>query len=576
MQQNSVASLSLAYYCLQESKSVDKETANKLNEKLESGLKSPDPETAQMAAKVRLSRRLSQLLVIDESCSIDNGYITYAEYQLFVSEYLNSTASFSPNQAEYAVTGINYQDVLKFCRWLSFNAPSLMTNQDENNDVFYYRLPTKNEIENNVARKNEQLSCWTMDGDYQKSQVVRIVRNKVAPGYIQLANYLVATDWEKAAQETIAVLQRESNQRIASEFDVAFIDKIPDICIKTIDQVWLQHTAGRCGWGVRQKDSFSPGNKPDLWLLQTSRNGKAVFNALVKKYDDCGINRLSHLSVFDVVTVNAKGEEIQWERRQAPYFTETLPNSITLEMIAIPGGTFLMGSPENEAERESSESPQHEVNVPAFSMGKYPITQAQWSAVASLPQVNRELKPNPSRFSGDDRPVEQISWDEAVEFCDRLSKETGKSYRLPSEAEWEYACRAGTTTPFHFGETITADLANYNAECTYGNAPKGKFSKQTTPVGSFQRANSFGLYDMHGNVLEWCADDWHRDYSGAHKDGTAWIEITANNYNHSRLLRGGSWDLNPWDCRSAYRNHDVPGYWYNYVGFRVAVSAART
>ncbi|MFM9160298.1 MAG: formylglycine-generating enzyme family protein, partial [Dolichospermum sp.] len=128
-------------------------------------------------------------------------------------------------------------------------------------------------------------------------------------------------------------------------------------------------------------------------------------------------------------------------------------------------------------------------------------------AVAALPQVNQELKPNPSRFKGDGstlltnhRPVERVSWHDAVEFCARLSNYTKRPYRLPSEAEWEYACRAGTTTPFHFGETMTTDLANYNGNYTYGDGSKGVYREETTEVGSFKIANEFGLYDMHGNV----------------------------------------------------------------------------
>ncbi|MFM6344859.1 MAG: formylglycine-generating enzyme family protein, partial [Dolichospermum sp.] len=154
------------------------------------------------------------------------------------------------------------------------------------------------------------------------------------------------------------------------------------------------------------------------------------------------------------------------QKKQARQFIENLSDGIQLEMVAIPGGTFMMGSPENEEGSTDDERPQHQVTIKPFCFGKYPITQAQWQAVAKLPQVNKELKPDPSRFKGANRPVEKVSWHDAVEFCARLSNYTKRPYRLPSEAEWEYACRAGTTTPFHFGDTITTELANYDGNYT--------------------------------------------------------------------------------------------------------------
>jgi formylglycine-generating enzyme required for sulfatase activity len=246
-------------------------------------------------------------------------------------------------------------------------------------------------------------------------------------------------------------------------------------------------------------------------------------------------------------------------------FTEDLANGVTLEMIAIPGGTFLMGSPESELERAKDEGPQHTVTLQPFFMGKSPVTQAQWQAVASLPKVKIDLDPDPSEFKGANRPVEQVSWYEAVEFCARLSKATGREYRLPSEAEWEYACRAGTTTPFHFGETISPELANYNGNYTYASGSEGIYREQTTEVGSFP-ANAFELYDMHGNVDEWCADHWHESYDGAPTDGSVWLSEDENEW---RLLRGGSWCNLPEHCRSAYRNHDMPVGRFKLFGFRV-------
>jgi formylglycine-generating enzyme required for sulfatase activity len=264
---------------------------------------------------------------------------------------------------------------------------------------------------------------------------------------------------------------------------------------------------------------------------------------------------------------------VQFYPGEAQQFIESLGNGVPLEMVSIPEGQFEMGSPTDELERFDDESPQHPVSVPAFFIGKFPVTQAQWRAIASLPQVNRELNPDPSRFNGSDRPVETILWEEAVEFCDRLSAYTNREYRLPSEAEWEYACRGGTTTPFHFGETITTDLANYNGNSIYGNGVKGVYRSETTPVGSFEVANAFGLYDMHGNVWEWCADHWHDNYIDAPSDGSAWIEGGDRNL---RVIRGGSWIDGPWNCRSAYRNRYVLDDRSDYLGFRVVCSVPRT
>jgi formylglycine-generating enzyme required for sulfatase activity len=242
-------------------------------------------------------------------------------------------------------------------------------------------------------------------------------------------------------------------------------------------------------------------------------------------------------------------------------------------MVAIPGGTFLMGSLNNEPERSGSEGPQHEVMVPAFFMGRYPVTQAQWRVVAAMPQVERTLKVAPSRFKGDLRPVEQVSWYDAVEFCARLSTHTGRQYRLPTEAEWEYACRASTTTPFHFGETISPELANYEAKSTYADGPKGKSQQKTTSIDHFGIANAFGLCDMHGNVWEWCQDHWHDSYKGAPNDGSAWVE---GGNSERRIRRGGSWNYYPRNCRSAYRNDVGPGGGNRNGGFRVVCSAPRT
>jgi formylglycine-generating enzyme required for sulfatase activity len=256
------------------------------------------------------------------------------------------------------------------------------------------------------------------------------------------------------------------------------------------------------------------------------------------------------------------------------YYTEPLEGlgeAIPLQMLLIPAGTFTMGSPDNEPEREEDEA-QHEVTVPPFFLGRYPVTQAQWRAVADLPQAKRELKREPSNFKGDNRPVEQVSWYEAVEFCDRLTAHTGRPYRLPTEAEWEYACRAGTMTPFHFGKTLTTEVANYNGNYTYADEPEGEYREETTSVDHFGIANAFGLCDMHGNVLEWCQDHYG-NYDQTPTDGSAWITKEKES---TRILRGGSWDFYPRICRSAYRVDFQPDSRNYFIGFRVSCSAPRT
>ncbi|WP_448266002.1 SUMF1/EgtB/PvdO family nonheme iron enzyme [Nostoc sp. DSM 114159] len=275
-----------------------------------------------------------------------------------------------------------------------------------------------------------------------------------------------------------------------------------------------------------------------------------------------------------------KTYEINRSCRRAEFFTENLGNDVVLEMVAIPDGKFLMGSPDNEPERLSWESPQHPVTIQPFFMGKFPVTQSQWAAVAALPQVNIDLNSDPSYFKGANRPVEQVSWDDAIEFCARLSQKTQKTYRLPSEAEWEYACRAGTTTPFYFGETITTDLANYQGTDwdyqgtvylgNYAQGPKGEYRKQTTDVGKFF-ANPFGLFDMHGTIWEWCLDEWHENYNGAPKDGSAWLGDNDN----QNLLRGGSWVNSPSYCSSALRFYRARDERHGYAGFRVVVVGGR-
>lgn len=268
---------------------------------------------------------------------------------------------------------------------------------------------------------------------------------------------------------------------------------------------------------------------------------------------------------FETVTVDKNGQVIKRDsNNQTKFFKENLGNGITLDMVEILGGSFNMGSPPGENGGGTSEEPQHAVNVPAFFIGKFEVTQEQYQQI---------MGSNPSSFEGAKRPVEQVSSNDAVEFCKKLSQKTGREYRLPSEAEWEYACRAGTTTPYYFGETVTTELANYAGNDTYASEPKGKYREETTEVGSFP-PNAFGLYDMHGNVWEWCQDTWHDSYKGAPSDGSVWI----NNDNKYQMLRGGSWISNPSNCRSASRTDDRAERIYinSHIGFRVVCAVVKT
>jgi formylglycine-generating enzyme required for sulfatase activity len=233
-------------------------------------------------------------------------------------------------------------------------------------------------------------------------------------------------------------------------------------------------------------------------------------------------------------------------------FTENLPKGITLEMVGLPAGKFLMGSPDSDPYAENHEKPPHQVKVNSFAIGKYPITQAQYQAV---------MGNNPSHFKNNPQnPVEQVSWDDAQAFCQKLSQITGKTYRLPTEAEWEYACRAGTTTRFYFGDNDhqLGDYAWYD----------GNSRLTTHPVGQ-KKPNGWGLYDMSGNVWEWCEDDWHDSYKNAPDDGSAWID-NDNRSQSLKCLRGGSWFFYPYYCRSADRHWGIPDFLSYCFGFRVA------
>ncbi len=234
-------------------------------------------------------------------------------------------------------------------------------------------------------------------------------------------------------------------------------------------------------------------------------------------------------------------------------FTENLPNGVKLEMVAIPAGEFMMGSYESR-----DEQPIHKVRLKEFYMGKYPITKAQYQAV---------IGNNYPKFEEQDKPVTSIGWNKASDFCRRrLSEMTGKNYKLPSEAQWEYACRAGSTSKWCFGddESQLKYYAWYGSWNPFGGAKS---------VGQ-KKPNDWGLYDMHGNVWEWCEDHWHDNYENAPTDGSAWIDKNSK----CKVLRGGSWGINPYYyCRSASRIDFFAGVNSNDdFGFRVVCVSGRT
>ena len=267
----------------------------------------------------------------------------------------------------------------------------------------------------------------------------------------------------------------------------------------------------------------------------------------VLRADYCGFR----LCFFEEPTIKVPDANDSQPKNDPP---KNFTNSLGMKFMWIPAGSFVMGSPKEEEGRGERET-EHKVKLSkGFYMGVHLVTQEQWEAL---------MGNNPSKFKGEKNlPVEEVSWDDCQQFIKKLREKDKKLYRLPSESEWEYSCRAGTKTPFHFGETITTDQANYNGDFTYGEGKKGKFREKTTQVGSFP-ANAWGLHDMHGNVFQWC-EDWYADYP--QKDV---IDPQGPEKGQSRVLRGGSWLDYPGCCRSAFRSWVDPGYRHGSVGFRL-------
>ena len=235
------------------------------------------------------------------------------------------------------------------------------------------------------------------------------------------------------------------------------------------------------------------------------------------------------------------------------------------ELVVVPVGSYMMGSRASETGRDDDEGPVHRVTIgEAFAVGVHEVTFAEWDACRRGGGCSHT--PDDKGWGRGSRPIINVSWEDAQEYVRWLSRETGKRYRLLTESEWEYVARAGTTTPFHYGATITTEQANYNGSYRYGSGRKGIFRRKTMPVSSFP-ANAFGLHDVHGNVWEWVEDCWHQSYRGAPADGSAW---TSGGDCARPVLRGGSWFSTPQNLRSAFRSRYPTGFRIGYVGFRVA------
>lgn len=260
---------------------------------------------------------------------------------------------------------------------------------------------------------------------------------------------------------------------------------------------------------------------------------------------------------YTTIRLNDKAELVDKKECKAFCFLEELKNNVLLELVKIPAGSFTMGALPGYG--STDEHPQHYVSVKEFYLGKVPITQKQWASVMK--------KPLAFRTNGENKPVDRVSWLNANKFCLMLKKITGRDYRLPTEAEWEYSCRAGSLSAFSFGPTISTEYANYVGDHIFLHEPKGIYRHGTTDAASFY-PNAFGLYDMHGNVWEWCEDEWHDSYEGAPDKGVAWLRGEKG----FRVLRGGSWHDTPQICTSTARLRQKGTENEDYFGFRVALS----
>ena len=340
---------------------------------------------------------------------------------------------------------------------------------------------------------------------------------------------------QKTYQPTDESLQPKIESKIEPKIEPKFDAKIqPKIDVKIDAKTDLKITA------------------PNIQFAETEKLSKFDEFLIYAKARDNKITGQDALRALEqALAINPDNSEaLALKKKIAEYYIpklgDVIANSIGVKLAYIPAGEFLMGSPESEADRDYDESPLHRVKISkSFYIGIYQVTQDQYASI---------MEKTPSTFNGYNLPVEQVSWYDVTEFCKKLSRKEGKIYRLPTEAEWEYTCRAGTSTPFYFGETINKDLANYG----------GNYRERTTQVGIFP-PNAFGLYDMHGNVWEWC-HDWH---SADYYSRSPAVDPQGPPKGQYRILRGGFWGDFPRGCRSALRFKLAPGTRNSHGGFRL-------
>ncbi len=437
--------------------------------------------------------------------------------------------------------------------------PQILATSDQGYKVLVTRVPERDpkdrysdevkEVFNNAAKENIYFSGnITIDSIERKT--LDIVKDQLGISEEE------AQEIEENAQHSF-LEQSENRKQYREYFELVYKDCYPfteaqEGNINLVRKALLSNN----------EDIISKIEREVLGQIEDDDDDKDGKIILIREFETVKLKIEKKLIFSDFIQTS------EWLKSK--YFVEYLGDGTNLEMVLIQAGNFWMGSNHEGDDSNPDEYPIHEVEVPSFSIGKTPVTQRQWRKVANLSKIERELNPDPSHFKNcDDCPVEQVSWLEAIEFCQRLSEHSKKNYRLPTESEWEYACRAGTETPFHFGDTIITNLVNFDGRFVYGEGKKGKFRGKTTSVSSFP-PNAFGLYDMHGNVWEWCMDAWHENYIGAPIDSSEWYD-TNTKVKH-RLLRGGSWNYEPESCRSAMRNSSSPDQRQRDIGFRVVCS----